>query len=109
MATGSPPTFPAALLAVGRTTPLSVKHRKSQRRPTQRSPARISSWPRRLSSEIVPVLMVLYRSRVRGWDLSRWWVSLYAIEWNASYRFEDDAFIVTDGSGVRRHPWLSEC
>ena len=25
----------------------------------------------------------------------------FAIEWHASYRFEDDAFIVTDGSGVR--------
>ena len=25
----------------------------------------------------------------------------FAIEWNASYRFEDDAFIVTEGSGVR--------
>ena len=25
----------------------------------------------------------------------------FGIEWNASYRFEDDAFIVTAGSGVR--------
>ena len=25
----------------------------------------------------------------------------FAIEWNASYRFDDDAFIVTAGSGVR--------
>ena len=25
----------------------------------------------------------------------------FAIEWNASYRIEDDVFIVTDGSGVR--------
>ncbi len=25
----------------------------------------------------------------------------FAIEWNASYRFEDDAFIVTQGSSVR--------
>src|SRR5262252_8412978 len=25
----------------------------------------------------------------------------FAIEWSASYRFEDDAFIVTDGSGMR--------
>ena len=25
----------------------------------------------------------------------------FAIEWNASYRFEDDAFIVTEGSGMR--------
>ena len=25
----------------------------------------------------------------------------FAIEWHASYGFEDDAFIVTDGSGVR--------
>ena len=25
----------------------------------------------------------------------------YTIEWTASYRFEDDAFIVVDGSGVR--------
>ena len=25
----------------------------------------------------------------------------YAIEWNASYRFENDAFIVADGSGMR--------
>ena len=25
----------------------------------------------------------------------------FAIEWNASYRFDDDAFIVTEGSGVR--------
>lgn len=25
----------------------------------------------------------------------------YAIEWNASYRFEDDGFVVADGSGVR--------
>ena len=25
----------------------------------------------------------------------------FAIEWPASYRFEDDAFIVTDGSGMR--------
>jgi hypothetical protein len=25
----------------------------------------------------------------------------YAIEWTASYRLEDDAFVVVDGSGVR--------
>ena len=25
----------------------------------------------------------------------------FAIEWNASYKFEDDAFIVTQGSSVR--------
>jgi hypothetical protein len=25
----------------------------------------------------------------------------FAIKWNASYKFEDDAFIVTEGSGVR--------
>jgi hypothetical protein len=25
----------------------------------------------------------------------------FAIEWNASYRFEDDAFIVTQGPSVR--------
>jgi hypothetical protein len=25
----------------------------------------------------------------------------FAIQWNASYRFEDDAFVVDDGSGMR--------